>query len=126
MDKLKLIHTEPGLESVDPGEVDPPIDQTEISGVRPCRHIRKPLYIANDYVFNLLEGHQVSAKDSTLFRCHLCEHPPFLSQKLWKGHLFLVHKVKRADVTRNKSVDTTGDNPVQIRMDFDGVFQLRY
>ena len=97
-----------------------------VVGIRPCTNIKKPLCIANDYVFNLLEGHQVSANASTLFRCHLCEHSPFLSQKLWKGHLFLVHKVKSADVTRNKSVDTTGDNPIQIRMDSNGVFQLGY
>ena len=60
VDKMKLIHTEPGLEeSVNPGEVDPPIDQTEISGVRPCRNIKQPLRIANDYVFILLVDDQV-------------------------------------------------------------------
>ena len=125
MDKLKLIHTEPGFESVDPGEVDPPIDQTEISGIRPCRNIRKPLRIADDYVFNLLEGDPVSVKESPV-RCHLCLHPPFLSQKLWKGHLFLIHNVKSAEVPRNKSIYTTGVIPIQIRTDSDGVFQLRY
>ena len=44
MNKLKLIHTEPGLESVDPTEVDPPIDQTEISGETLKKYQETPMY----------------------------------------------------------------------------------
>ena len=57
VDKLKLIHTEPGLEeSHIPVEENSPVFPSEIDGVHPRRIIRKPKYLANDYVCNLFSA----------------------------------------------------------------------
>ena len=56
VDKLKLIHTKPGLEeSVDPGEVDPPIDQTEISVA--SSPVSPPTYMCGSPTIGLLPTH---------------------------------------------------------------------
>ena len=112
VNKLKLIHAEPGFEEpAVPDEVNPPIDSTEVEEVRPRRNIRKPSRIANDYVFNLLTEQQ----KLTVLSCHLCGHPPFSNRRLWKGHLFVVHRVKSTHLPRGESANASGVNPVRMK-----------
>ena len=118
VDKLKLIHTEPGLEeSLVPEEVNPPAFQAGIDGVRPRRVIKKPQHLINDYVCNLFSA----SSDRNALKCHLCPHLPFASRKLWKGHLFLVHGIKSANarevpseppVVKISSIVTDRQSPV--------------
>ena len=99
VDKLKLIHTEPGLdEPVVPNEVDPPVQSPEIEGVRPRRVIKKPSRFTHDYVFHLHADNQ----KTDVLRCHLCGHPPFGCRRRWKGHLFIVHGVGVAGAAMKK------------------------
>ena len=74
VDKLKLVHVEPGLENFHaPKNENPPVVPTDLDGVRPRRIARKPRHLTDDYVFNLFSA---SSSRNLLF-CHLCGHPPF-------------------------------------------------
>ena len=109
VDKLKLIHTEPGQEeSQIPVEEDSPALPAGIDGVRPRRVIRKPKHLANDYVCNLFSA----SYDPAALRCHLCLHPPFACRKMWKGHLFVVHGVKSAKTKEISSSSTMNSSPL--------------
>ena len=93
VDKWKLVHTEPGLESFNvPEKENPPVAPTDLDGVRPRRIIRKPRHLTDDYVFNLISA----SSNRNLLSCHLCGHPPFSSRRLWKGHLYVVHGISSA------------------------------
>ena len=110
VNKLKLIHAEPVLEeSSVPDGKDPPVDPTVVDWIRLRRVVKKPVRIANDYVFNLLSDNQ---KANALW-CHLCGHPPFTTRRLWKGHLFVVHGVKSAQALTRKvdAVQQGGERP---------------
>ena len=62
-----------------------------------------PKCLTNDYVYNIF-----SASSSRVsFSCHLCLHHPFSNRRLWKGHSYLVHGLRSADVTRLGSVRLT-------------------
>ena len=112
VDKLKLIHIEPGLESFHvPEKEDSPALSTSLDGVRPRRVIRRPKHLTNDYVFNLFSA---SSSDCSVFTCHLCQRPPFTSRKLWKGHLFLVHGVRSAQSRSFNSVHPTNNESFKI------------
>ena len=94
VDKLKLIHAEPGLENFHvPEKEDSPTLPTNLDGVRPHRVIRRPKHLTNDYVFHLISA---SASSCSVLKCHLCLHQPFRSRNQWKGHLFLAHGVRSA------------------------------
>ena len=109
VDKLKLIHTEPGQEeSHIPVEEDSPALPAGIDGVRPRRIIRKPKHLTNDYVCNLFSA----SSNPAALKCHLCLHPPFTCRKMWKGHLFVVHGVKSAKAREISSSSTVNRSPL--------------
>ena len=108
VDKLKLVHVEPGLESFHaPENENPPVVPTELDGVRPRRITRKPRHLTDDYVFNLFSA----SSNRGQLSCHLCGHPPFQSRRLWKGHLYIVHGVSSALAVTDPSSVASSANP---------------
>ena len=108
VDKLKLVHVEPGLEDFHaPENEDLPVVPTDLDGVRPRRITRKPRHLTDDYVFNLFSA---SSSRNQLF-CHLCGHPPFSSRRLWKGHLYMIHGVSSALAMSGPSSTTSHSDP---------------